>query len=404
MAKYIVEGLWDCPYCGTKGIKGSVKVCPTCGRPVGEDVKYYVKDTSRSNEVIPQSKDDVMPEWKCNYCGSYNKYTRTKCYRCGAAKETGTQDYFGEEEKRELDWEGKVVESEDKACETSPHSEESLPRHYDSFESDSYSKYQEKYPNHKLYKMGKGPSPRNWKNILFLGCGILFALLFIATLVWVFVPHESTVNIVDKSWTRTVNIEHYITVNEDDWVLPAGGRLHYTREEIHHYDSVLDHYETITEQKSRTVITGYRTETSTRDLGNGNFEVETHEVPEYGTEYYTETRQEPVYIQVPIYKTKYYYEIERWKHARSVDTKGNIDEPYWGEVILASNERESSRVAKYFLHYEWKENSKKIAVNEDNWRKVSVGDTVGAMVNKVGVTKILLDNEEINVEVEKDIE
>lgn len=419
MAKYIVEGLWDCVYCGTKGIKGSVKICPTCGRPVGENVKYYLKDSSRANEVVPKSEDDTMPEWQCNYCGAYNKYTRTKCYRCGAAKETGTKDYFGTEERRELDYEGKVAEPEPSYEPDEPEDADEKPERAEYHrDGDDYRKYESSRRQYTSYTQptpapsygggygGGGRPPIDWGPIFKWGGIALAVIALISTLLWLFVPHKSSVDIVDKEWARRISIEHYITVNEDDWSIPTGGRLRYTQQEIHHYDSVLDHYETVTEQKSRTVITGYRTETSTRDLGNGNFEVETREVPEYGTEYYTETHQEPVYKQVPVYQTKYYYEIERWKPARTVDTKGGTDEPYWGDVTLASNERESGRRGTYTLHYSWKETSKKINVNQESWEVVNIGDTVDAMVNKIGVTEIILGGTEVevqNADVESDI-
>lgn len=48
----ILEGRWDCSYCGTKGILGRHRECPNCGRPRGEDVKFY----------LPSSKDYVPDE------------------------------------------------------------------------------------------------------------------------------------------------------------------------------------------------------------------------------------------------------------------------------------------------------------------------------------------------------
>ena len=29
----IIEGLWDCPFCGNKRIRAGQKTCPDCGHP-----------------------------------------------------------------------------------------------------------------------------------------------------------------------------------------------------------------------------------------------------------------------------------------------------------------------------------------------------------------------------------
>ena len=39
----LVMGYWDCPFCGSKGIRGDVVNCPSCGRARG-DVQFYMKD------------------------------------------------------------------------------------------------------------------------------------------------------------------------------------------------------------------------------------------------------------------------------------------------------------------------------------------------------------------------
>ena len=39
----LVMAYWDCPFCGSQGIRGDVMTCPSCGRARG-DVKFYMKD------------------------------------------------------------------------------------------------------------------------------------------------------------------------------------------------------------------------------------------------------------------------------------------------------------------------------------------------------------------------
>ena len=40
----LIEGRWDCPSCGAKGIKASSKNCPNCGNPQDENTKFYMPD------------------------------------------------------------------------------------------------------------------------------------------------------------------------------------------------------------------------------------------------------------------------------------------------------------------------------------------------------------------------
>ena len=77
----IVVGRWDCSYCGTKGIRGSERECPNCGRPRGEDVKFYVDDPK---DYVPEdeaTKISKEPDWMCEFCGSYNSAKLTNVYR-----------------------------------------------------------------------------------------------------------------------------------------------------------------------------------------------------------------------------------------------------------------------------------------------------------------------------------
>lgn len=38
----LVMGYWDCPYCSTKHIEGTKRECPSCGKPRGQEVKFYM--------------------------------------------------------------------------------------------------------------------------------------------------------------------------------------------------------------------------------------------------------------------------------------------------------------------------------------------------------------------------
>lgn len=117
--------------------------------------------------------------------------------------------------------------------------------------------------------------------------------------------------------------------------------------EFHHYQSVLDHYETRTREVARERLSHYEYSTTLIDMGNGYFEEETISTPVYETYYETEEYQEPIYRDEPVYAMKYYYDIDRYVYERSVNTSGNDKEPYWGEVKLNYDERVSKRNEEY---------------------------------------------------------
>lgn len=38
----IIEGVWDCVYCGAKKVRGGLRECPQCGHPRDENVTFYI--------------------------------------------------------------------------------------------------------------------------------------------------------------------------------------------------------------------------------------------------------------------------------------------------------------------------------------------------------------------------
>lgn len=97
--------------------------------------------------------------------------------------------------------------------------------------------------------------------------GIFAAIIF--GMMSCLAPKIKNVTIDDLDWERTTDIEEVVTHNESDWSLPDDARLQYTKSEIQSYKDVLDHYETVTETKTRSVIDHYEEKSSYVDLGNG---------------------------------------------------------------------------------------------------------------------------------------
>ena len=364
----LIEGLWDCSHCGTTGIGGSKRECPGCGKARDENTVFYMGEKKKYVPKAIAKKVNRNPDWVCNYCGSMNSDDSDECKSCGCSRSGENLDYFENREKK---------------------NEKEKAEEYDAEKPDDYSlryiRNNVHFCNDIPYRGEVVSTPNHGRlGIYFKPIAIvLAAIMLIAGLVYLFIPKEKEVTITSTSWERDITIQEYRTVRESDWSIPHGGRLQYTRQEIFHYQSVLDHYETKTRQVAKQryvgteeVVTGHR------DLGNGYFEEITSSRPVYETYYETETYQEPVYRSEPVYRPKYYYDIERWVYCRTVSTSGDDQSPYWGKVRLAEKERESSRAERYWIAgLDKKENEIKVTLSYSDWSSIRVGQKVRMKVS-----------------------
>lgn len=373
----IVVGRWDCSYCGTKGIRGSERECPNCGRPRGEDVKFYVDDPK---DYVPEdeaTKISKEPDWMCEFCGSYNSAKLTKCMSCGAERGK-SKDYFQVQEANREKESGKAETTENDFEQN--HEKEEKYQHFES--------QQEDYSQHDFSSYNLANIFLNKKVIAI----VLAVLLSIIGVIFLFTPKEVNMQITDFSWSRSISIEQNRTFHESDWSVPAGGRVTSQQMEFHHYQSVLDHYETRTREVARERLSHYEYSTTLIDMGNGYFEEETISTPVYETYYETEEYQEPIYRDEPVYAMKYYYDIDRYVYERSVNTSGNDKEPYWGEVKLNYDERVSKRNEEYKISGISDEKEKRtleISVNFEKWNALENGQTVKVKIYKTGTATLV---------------
>ena len=345
MAKRIVEGLWDCPYCGTRAIGGLTKTCPCCGHPQDTDTRFYMGNKKHYLEADLAAEYGQGPDWVCPYCNSLNRIRYKYCSGCGAPKESASDDYFSNEEKAQ------------KKKMAAPPSERS--------------------PVTERKSLRKKP-------VLILA--VLLALL--AVVLFAFWPRNYTAEVRTRAWARSIDIEAWVTVQESDWSVPDGGRTYERRREIHHYVQVLDHYETRTRQVAKQVYDGEETHTSYSNNGDGTFTENTYSTPRYRTEYETETYKEPVYRSEPVYETKYYYEIERWVTDRTEKSSGADNEPYWPEYTLADNERTGYTGEVYNMALLAGENRYTVYLPLEWWETFRAGDQVEITVSAGKVTKL----------------
>lgn len=96
MQNYKMEALWDCIYCGNKGLKGSAAECPNCGHRRGAEVRFYLPKDWDISHAVDETKTKVSrsPDWMCFYCRAYNSSERENCISCGAIRDKAAPDYI----------------------------------------------------------------------------------------------------------------------------------------------------------------------------------------------------------------------------------------------------------------------------------------------------------------------
>ena len=335
MADRIIEGLWDCPYCGEKGISGLTKTCPNCAHPQDADTKFYLGSEKKAIEAEKAKNYGKGADWTCSFCGSLNRYDRDNCANCGAGRADSSGSYFDNLKKKEA----------------------------------------------KAQPAPEPPAPKRSK------ARIIIPLLLIALVLLglrAFIPRSRDAVLTEKSWERTITSEQYASVEEEDWSVPSGGTLLDSRHAVHHYDQILDHYEEETYQVPEQVLDGYDTYTDYVDNGDGTFSEVSYEEPRYRTEYRTETRTVPVYVSEPVYRTLYRYSVYKWIPSGTQTARGSYDgskggnyaEPYWPELRLGENERESGRSETYVLVFTDRKGKKsyRARVSRDIWDSYAPGD------------------------------
>ena len=358
----IVLGYWDCRYCETTGITGDKRECPHCGHPRDEDVTFYMNPQNKVYlEEERAKKISKNPDWICPYCNCLNSDSNRVCESCGSVRATENLTYHENQKKqKQKNSEQKTFSSSNSYSSTSHTSYEQENSPYTASRPTSYHRVTPSYGN-----VGK----------IFLVS--LIIILGIIGIVYLMLPKTQTVTVSSLSWEYTIEVEELKTFQEDDWQLPAGARLKSSQTELHHYQDVLDHYETRTRSVAKQRISGYETYVSGyKDLGNGYFEEITSQRPIYETYYENESYQEPVYRSEPVYQTKYYYEIDRWVHERNVTTSGNDKNPYWGDVSLRNNERLGDRIESYQVAgITAKGKSISFDISKSDFAKIQIGST-----------------------------
>lgn len=389
----LIEGFWDCPYCGTKHIGGLTKVCPNCLKQRDKHIKFYMDDPQNYISEEKAKTISKNPDWLCSFCDSLNSDDVDVCKVCGATKADSKLNYFQGLEKKEklknqLYQNTNSVNTEQQNTQDYSNNNQSE----NNFVSTSTAENRDTYEKLNKIKTAK-PKKKLFSKFTKITAIALASILLITGLVFLFMPKTQEGVVDGFSWERSISIEELRTVDESDWTLPSGARLQYTQNEIRSYKQVIDHYETKTRTYTEEVLDHYEDYVSGhRDLGNGVFEEIISQRPVYRTETRTETYEEPVYRQEPIYDTKYYYEIDKWMHKDYVKTYGSDKEPYWGEYNYKTKEREGSKSENYKITIINSDNeTKEYSVDFDVWKKLNKGESVKLKVYIGGKAELITE-------------
>lgn len=385
----LIEGTWNCDYCNRKGIKGSIRICPSCAKMRGPNTKFHLP-----NEIsyVPTQKAVTInrnPDWVCEFCEQLNSDDDSTCIACGAPRSIDTLNYFEYKQKSES------VKTTSKTSDN-PLEENKTEKNYDSeyiseAKKEISSSTDNSSNNSRTYSFSQFCHTLFSNSVVKISLASIGILLAIVSLIFILAPIEKELTVEELSWQRSINIERYQTVKESDWELPSNARLLYTKEEYHHTEQVIDHYTQETKEVSEEVIVDYKNDSiGTRDLGNGYFEEITTSTPIYETHWHTEIIEVPVYRNEAVNKTKYYYEIDKWLYERSVRTFGNNQSPYWGETNLKSDERESSKNETYsFIGIDENGKQQKVTLSYDEWITLKKGETLTFKISKFGNGQIM---------------
>ena len=402
MSDKLIRMYWDCPMCGKKGIISSERRC-TCGYVFGTNPDDKFRMPGQDEEIVTvtdaDNPDELIENWRCDFCGAYNKSSERKCKTCGHPRDESAKGYYSVtgEKKSTISSEisdGDIYEGSENIYEDMSKSSSEIndivsgkanAKNLNDAKGEfqkTIEKHRASAPDRNAAANVSGPkeAPKSKNGLKIVGVLVAIAVIAFAVVMVLFSNHKGSFKVTGKTWERSIEVEKQTTVSESGWTLPEGARLDHTASEVRSYNQVVDHYEDVTVTKYRSVP---KTETYYEDLGNGNAQQRTRTT--YVNEPYTAVERQPIYKNVPVFDTKYYYDIDKYVFDRTVETSGTDNEPVWGDTNLKDGERTGNTKEKYTIKFDDGGKEKSIDTDLEVWKQYKVGDEIALMKNNVGM-------------------
>lgn len=349
MAKRKVWMYWKCLTCGSGPFRGDLKHCPNCGAACTGS--WYLPEDRELVDADSLKDLGKGPNWICGSCESMNGAVAAHCTNCGAAKGAGS-------EFDRVDLGYTLPGGGDIQADHTLHPVSSAPTREQTAQQVGYFTAAHDEPGGSGSKVfstvlrEQRRRSRNWRPIVIL---LAIALVIIGLVYLATRTHETRASISSFSWSRTISIQKYDWVNRDNLTgCPAGSRNCDTRWEQVGSHQEFSHYKVYDTESCRQVPDGQTCRERCTSNGDGTADCEDICTTDYREECTTTTHRDPVYVTVPDYGNRYYYQIQEWIYSRSVTTGAADRDPFWGDPMLGSiglPEQEAGRSERYLVHY-----------------------------------------------------
>lgn len=358
----IYEGKWRCRRCATVNLGRNLN-CLSCGVKRDEDAKFFLDDDAAAladEQLLAQARAGA--DWICLYCGTSCRAAEKQCSGCGSLR-SGENKQLVEETRGAGDWSEAAQKKN-----VPPPAAVAAP--------------QKSFFSRRLVKFG------------LLGAGAfaaLFVALFAALVYISTLSYVVEVEVSSLEWRRSIALEEYKTVAETAWEgeVPGEARVQSKKSALHHTDRVPAGTRQIPETYTEQVADGSERYVCGRtDKKNGYFEDKYCTRTKYKSVTKTRTRTETVYRDVPVYKTRYTYLIDKWTAAGERATAGNDFNPQWADVKVDNvRTREAGRTENYNLlckELSGKNKLHKLKIAPDAWKKFQNGQRLRGKVDFFG--------------------
>lgn len=363
MATY--EGKWRCLRCSTVNLGRNLN-CQSCGVKRDENVEFFLEDdtTTVSDEnLLRQANAGV--NWLCRYCGGNNRAFDAQCSSCGNARSAADKQ-LNEETRGVNDWN----EAAQKAYFTAQQ------------QNVQSSSTQNSFFRSRIFKFA----------LLSFGVLVPLIVVFFGVLIYIStLTYPVEIEVTNLEWQRTIKLEEYKTVTETAWdgEVPKEARVQSNERALHHTDKVPNGTRQVHETYSEQVSDGTEKYVCGRkNKGNGYFEDVYCTRTKYKSVSKTRYKTETIYKDVPVYKTRYTYLMDKWISAGEKTTSGDDFNPKWADVSVDNVKmREAGRTESYNLICKdlgGKNKLHKIKLTSENWSDFQSGERLHGKTNFFG--------------------